>query len=180
MISDRLWASDARQEQNFDECKQGADTPLVDDEERSVPVIGENLIGWDRSLVCRDHNSPMDQRGSEWESVGSRVENAEVCAILGRGMLTWWRQESLEAGCSSLCLATVMRIVKMHEGPSECDDMIQDLEEVLNVGELEDGQPSMLEVSKFVFNDDAEADEHIGCSQTSQTDEALLVDGGPR
>lgn len=61
----------------------------------------------------------------------------------------------------------------------ECNDMVQSLHEVLNIGELEDGQPSMLDVTKLIVNEHDEADDHVGCSESSQTNEGFLADIGP-
>lgn len=58
--------------------------------------------------------------------------------------------------------------------------MVQDLDEVLDIGELEDGQPSTLEVSQLIVGDQEEADEQVGCSEASQTDEGFLADATPR
>lgn len=57
--------------------------------------------------------------------------------------------------------------------------MIQGLDEVLNVGEIEDSQPSMLEVSELVVDDCDETKDHIGCGHTSQTHERFLTNARP-
>jgi hypothetical protein len=57
--------------------------------------------------------------------------------------------------------------------------MVEDLDQVLNIGELEDGQPSMSNVSQLVVNNHDEADDHVGGSEASQTDEGFLADAGP-
>lgn len=57
--------------------------------------------------------------------------------------------------------------------------MVQDLDEVLNIGELEDGQPAMLDVTQLVVNEEDKADEQVGCSEASQTDEGFLADASP-
>jgi len=67
----------------------------------------------------------------------------------------------------------------MHEGPSEGNDMVQDLEEVLHIGELENGHPAMLVMSELIVDDHEEADEHVGRSHTSKTDKGLLSDTNP-
>lgn len=69
------------------------------------------------SLILGDQDSPVNQSCDMWEGDGSEVENAEPGLVLGRLMLTRGRQESLEAGSHSLSTISVMRIMKMHEGP---------------------------------------------------------------
>jgi hypothetical protein len=59
------------------------------------------------------------------------------------------------------------------------DDMVQNLDEVLKVGELEDGQPSMVVMLDLIIDDHDEAGDQVGCNQTSQTDESLLANAEP-
>lgn len=73
---------------------------------------------WDGSLMGRDLDSPVDEGRRECKCIGSRVEDAEPCTIICAAVLTWGRQGSLDHLSVSLVLATMMRIVEMHEGPS--------------------------------------------------------------
>lgn len=74
-------------------------------------------LTWNGSVVGWNHNSPVYQNGREWENLSSRVEDAEPCAILSRSILAGWRDELLEAGCSALLSAAMVRVVEVHEGP---------------------------------------------------------------
>lgn len=41
-------------------------------------------------LALGKKNNPEDEGRDVWEGVGSSVEDAEPCAILGRGVLAGW------------------------------------------------------------------------------------------
>jgi hypothetical protein len=62
-------------------------------------------------------DSPMDESHDVWVRNGSSVEDAEKGAILGRGVLTWGRQEALDTSSACRDLAAMMRIMKMHKSP---------------------------------------------------------------
>ena len=67
--------------------------------------------------MLRSQDSPVDESHDVWVCNRSSVEDAEEAAVLGRGVLTWWRQEALDTSSACGDLAAMMRIMKVHEGP---------------------------------------------------------------
>jgi hypothetical protein len=65
-----------------------------------------------------DEDKPVNSSGDKWKGVGCRVEDAEPGAVLSRRVLAGWRQESLNASLPGLGLATMVRVVEMHNGVS--------------------------------------------------------------
>ena len=62
-------------------------------------------------------DSPVDESHDVRVCNGSSVEDAEEGAILGRGILTWRREEALNTSSACRNLATMVRIMKVHESP---------------------------------------------------------------
>ena len=62
-----------------------------------------------------DHDKPVDSCGGKWKCVRSSVEDAEPGAVFGRIVLAGWREEALHAGLEGPGLASVVRIVEMHD-----------------------------------------------------------------
>jgi hypothetical protein len=60
-------------------------------------------------------NKPVNGCRDEWERIGSGVEDTEPGAVLCRRVLAWWRQELLHASLPVLRLATVVRVVEVHD-----------------------------------------------------------------
>lgn len=54
--------------------------------------------------------------------------------------------------------------------------MVQSLNEVLDVGEFEESQPSVVVVLDLIVDDHDEASNHVGCNYASQTDKSFLAD----
>lgn len=61
----------------------------------------------------------------------------------------------------------------------ECDDVIEELQEVCNVCELEDCQQAMLLNLEVIVDDHDEADEEIRSGETSKTNQSLLSNTSP-
>jgi hypothetical protein len=59
----------------------------------------------------------VDKRSHEREGVDGVVEDAEPVLVAGGIVLTRWGHQLLEAGCRRSRLASVVRIVEVHEGP---------------------------------------------------------------
>ena len=59
------------------------------------------------------------------------------------------------------------------------DDLVEKLKRVLNVRELEDGEPTTVVARDLVVDDHEEADEQVCYSQASKAGESLLADAGP-
>jgi hypothetical protein len=59
------------------------------------------------------------------------------------------------------------------------DDLVEELKKVLNVRELEDGEPTTVVARDLVVDDHEEADEQVCRSQGSKAGESLLADAGP-
>jgi hypothetical protein len=59
----------------------------------------------------------VDERRHEWEGIGSVVEDAEPVLVAAGIVLTRWRHQFLEVGCRRSRLASVVRVVEVHEGP---------------------------------------------------------------
>lgn len=57
--------------------------------------------------------------------------------------------------------------------------MVEKLNEVRDVGKLEDGDHAGMVALEFVLDECQEADEHVCCSQASKADESLLTDADP-
>jgi hypothetical protein len=57
--------------------------------------------------------------------------------------------------------------------------VVQKLKEVLNVRELEGGEPAAVVALDLVFDDHQEANEQVCCSKAAKTDESLLADADP-
>lgn len=57
--------------------------------------------------------------------------------------------------------------------------MVENLNTILDVGELEEGKQSIIGVFDLVVDDHGEADSKVGCSQATKTNEGFLTDGGP-
>lgn len=61
----------------------------------------------------------MDGGDKMWEGIGSIIENAEPCAVVGGVMLARRREESLHAcRCCRGILTSMMGVVKVHESPN--------------------------------------------------------------
>jgi len=69
------------------------------------------MLGW-------DGDRPVDNSRDNWVGIGSSVEDAEPNAFLCGSVLAGWRQESLNASLPGLGLATVVRVVEVHDGVS--------------------------------------------------------------
>lgn len=59
----------------------------------------------------------MDERRHEREGVGGIVEDAEPVLVAAGIVLTRWGHQFLEVGCRRSRLASVVRVVEVHEGP---------------------------------------------------------------
>jgi hypothetical protein len=59
----------------------------------------------------------MDERRHKREGVGGIVEDAEPVLVATGIVLTRWGHQFLEVGCRGSRLASVMRVVEVHEGP---------------------------------------------------------------
>jgi hypothetical protein len=59
----------------------------------------------------------VDERRHEWEGIGSVVEDAEPVLVAAGIVLTRWGHQFLEVGCRRSRLASVVRVVEVHEGP---------------------------------------------------------------
>lgn len=57
--------------------------------------------------------------------------------------------------------------------------MVENLNTILDVGELEEGKQSIIGVFDLVVNDHGKADSKVGCSQTTKTNKGFLTDGCP-
>lgn len=133
--------SDAAEEDNLNEGDEGVDTVLGHNVEFGEPVIQEEVIvNWVlRSISgCRyEHstpdphtrnlrlsvwhrNCPVYQAHNEWEYQNSSIEDAKHGSIMGVGMLAGRRQQLLEASRGRRNLASMVRVVEMHEGPGLC------------------------------------------------------------
>jgi hypothetical protein len=95
-----------------------------------------------------DHDKPVHSCGGKWKCVRSSVEDAEPGAVFGRIILAGWREETLHAGLEGPGLASVVRIVEMHDSVGLqrlagtrvagkktycCDGIVQQLDEVRDV-----------------------------------------------
>ena len=67
------------------------------------------MLGW-------YSDKPVHGSRDSWEGIGSSIEDAEPNAILCGRVLAGWRQESLNASLPGLGLATVVRVVEVHDG----------------------------------------------------------------
>jgi hypothetical protein len=59
----------------------------------------------------------VDERRHEREGVGGIVEDAEPVLVAAGIVLTRWGHQFLEVGCRRSRLASVVRVVEVHEGP---------------------------------------------------------------
>jgi hypothetical protein len=66
------------------------------------------MLGW-------DSDKPVDRSRDKREGIGRSVEDAEPSAIVGRGVLAGRRQEFLHTSLPVSGLATVVRIVEVHD-----------------------------------------------------------------
>jgi hypothetical protein len=58
--------------------------------------------------------NPSDKK---WEAVNSIIEDAEPDSIVGRLILTRWREHCLQTSGERSRLTVMVRIVKMHKSP---------------------------------------------------------------
>lgn len=90
----------------------------------------------------------MNSCGGKWKCVRSSVEDAEPGAVFGRSVLAGWREETLHAGLEGPGLASVVRIVEVHDSVGLqrlagtrvaekktycCDGIVQQLDKVRDV-----------------------------------------------
>jgi len=92
----------------------------------------------------------------------------------------------------------MVRVVEVHDSPNlqtvsrrmrplcdvldwayASDDLIQKLNEVLNVRELEGGEPATVVALDLVVDDNQKADKQVCCNQAAKTDESFLADADP-
>jgi hypothetical protein len=59
----------------------------------------------------------VNERRHEWEGIGGVVEDAEPVLVAAGIVLTRWGHQFLEVGCRRSRLASVVRVVEVHEGP---------------------------------------------------------------